>query len=217
MKCEKVRASRTEKITVLLVDDHAVVRRGFRRLLNDVVSLKVVGEAGDGDEAVRMARKLNPRVVVMDCAMPGMHGLAATKEIVQTCPHTSVLILSMHSEYTWVRQAVRIGARGFILKNVTDLELGSAIERVAAGELVFDPQLPTAPEDRKGKRDLTSRELEILHLIVDGRSNKEIAARLCISVHTVDVHRARIMTAAGVRRTADLVVYAIRKGLVYIR
>lgn len=216
-KRKEAEDSRAKKITVLLVDDHAVVRRGFRRLLDDASSLKVVGEAGDGDEAIRIAQKLRPRVVVMDCAMPGINGLVAAQEIIKTCAETAVLILSMHSEYTWVRKAIQIGARGFILKNATDLDLGAAIERVAAGELVFDPRLPAAPVDRRGRRDLTSRELEVLHLIVEGRSNKEIGDSLGISSHTVDVHRSRIMNAAGVRKTADLVVYAIRRGLVYIR
>jgi DNA-binding NarL/FixJ family response regulator len=216
-KRKEARDSRAKKITVLLVDDHTVVRRGFRRLLDDSIGLKVVGEAGDGDEAIRIAQKLKPGVVVMDCAMPGTNGLVATEEIIKTCPDTAVLILSMHSEYTWVRKAMQIGARGFILKNANELDLGAAIKRVAAGELVFDPQLPAAPANRRGRRDLTSRELEILHLIVEGRSNKEIGDRLGISSNTVDVHRSRIMNAAGVRKTADLVVYAIRRGLVYIR
>jgi DNA-binding NarL/FixJ family response regulator len=204
------------KITVLLVDDHNIVRRGFRRLLEDVSTIEVVGETGDGDEAVRLAQKLNPKVVVMDCALPGTNGLVATKEIIRSCPDTHVLILSMHSEYTWVRQAIQIGARGFILKNANDVGLGAAIERVAAGEMVFDPQLPSAPPDRKGRRDLTARELEILYLIVDGKTNRQIGNLLGISSHTVDVHRARILNAMGAKRTADLVVYAIRRGLVYL-
>jgi DNA-binding NarL/FixJ family response regulator len=213
---DKSRASKDDKITVLLVDDHSLVRRGFRRILDDEINISVVGEAGDGVQAIKLARELRPAVVLMDCSMPGMNGLTATKEILETCPETSVLMLSMHSETTWVRQAVDVGARGFILKNAVDLDLGSAIERVAAGELVFDPQLSNEAGDKSGRRDLSTRELEILQLIVDGKSNKEIAAQLNLSVNTVGVHRSRIMGVVGVRKTADLVVHAIRKRLVNI-
>jgi DNA-binding NarL/FixJ family response regulator len=216
MKAGKGRATRA-KITVLLVDDHALVRRGFRRILDDEINLLVVGEAGDGIQAVQMAGELRPRVVLMDWAMPGMNGLAATREILKTCPETSVLMLSMHSENTLVRQAMNAGARGFILKNAIGLDLGSTIERVAAGELVFDPQLSADPVEKNGHRDLTKRQLEILQLIVDGKSNKEMAAHLRLSVNTVGVHRSRIMSIVGVRKTADLVVYAIRKRLANIR
>src|ERR1700724_2126185 len=129
-----------KKITVLLVDDHSLVRRGFRRMLEDEPDMVVVGEAGDGEEAVKLARELAPQVVVMDCALPNMNGLDATRQILEYLPETSVLMLSMHSEYTWVRQAIEAGAKGYILKNAMDLELGAAIRKVAAGETVLDPQ-----------------------------------------------------------------------------
>lgn len=206
-----------KKITVLLVDDHGLVRRGFRRMLEDEPDMEVVGEAGNGEESVKLAKELQPQVVVMDCALPGMNGLQATREIINESPETAVLMLSMHTESTWVRQAVEAGARGYVLKDALDLELGAAIRKVAAGETVFDPKV----EQRsvlKGERSgaLTPRELEVLQMIVDGKSNKEIAAVLDLSANTVAVHRANIMNALGIHKTAELVVYAIRAGLVNV-
>ena len=203
------------KISVLLVDDHSLVRRGFRRILEDEPDIAVVGEAGDGEEAIRLSEQLRPRVILMDCALPGMSGLDATRRILEKLPDTIVLMLSMHPEETLVRQALDAGARGYMLKNAIDLELGTAIRKVVAGEIVLDPQL-SQPASLKGERDygLTSRELEILQLIVDGKSNKEIAAQLKLSANTVAVHRANMMDALGIHKTAELVVYAIRNGLV---
>ena len=168
----------TKKITVLLVDDHSLVRRGFRRMLEDEPDMAVVGEAGDGEEALKLARELKPKVVVMDCALPKMNGLDATRQILEELPETAVLMLSMHSENTWVRQAIEAGAKGYILKNAMNLELGPAVRRVAEGETIFDPQVEPHPV-LKGERSsgLTPRELEVLQMIVDGKSNKEIATR----------------------------------------
>lgn len=206
-----------EKIAVLLVDDHALVRRGFRRLLEDEPDIDVRGEASDGEEAVRLAKALRPNVVVMDCALPGVNGLIATRRILEDNKNVAVLMLSMHSESTWVRQALEAGARGYVLKNAVDLELVSAIRKVAAGEVVLDPQIERRTP-LKGEREagLTTRELEILQLLVAGKSNKEIASQLNLSANTVAVHRANIMDALGIHKTADLVVYAIRNGLVNI-
>jgi DNA-binding NarL/FixJ family response regulator len=205
------------KIKVLLVDDHSLVRRGFRRMLEDEADIVVIGEASTGDEAVRLARELAPQVIVMDCALPGTSGLAATRKILETAPPKAILMLSMHSEDTLVRQAMDAGARGYILKNAVDLELATAIRKVAAGEIVLDPQL-AKPANLRGERNagLTARELEILQLIVNGKSNKEIADDLELSVNTVAVHRANIMETLGIHKTAELVVYAIRNGLVNI-
>lgn len=205
------------KISVLLVDDHSLVRRGFRRILEDAPDIVVAGEASDGDEAVHLSEQLQPQVVVMDCALPRVSGLVATRRILEKSPKIAVLMLSMHSEDTWVRQALDAGARGYILKSAVDIELVAAIKRVAAGEIVLDPQV-ARPAALKGERDygLTPRELEILQLIVDGKSNKEIAAQLDLSANTVAVHRANIMDALGIHKTAELVVYAIRNGLVNI-
>jgi len=205
------------KISVLLVDDHALVRRGFRRILEDESDISVAGEASTGEEAVQLAHELKPRVIIMDCALPGINGLQATRRILKDSPETLILMLSMHPEETWVHQALEAGARGYILKNAVDLELGTAIRRVAAGEKVLDSQLDR-PSALKGERSagLTHRELEILQMIVDGKSNKEIAAALDLSANTVAVHRANMMDALGIHKTAELVVYAIRNGLVNI-
>jgi len=205
------------KIKVLLVDDHSLVRRGFRRMLEDEADIVVIGEASNGDEAVRLARELVPQVIVMDCALPGTGGLAAARKILETAPPMAILMLSMHSEDTLVRQALDAGARGYILKNAVDLELATAIRRVAAGEIVLDAQL-AKPVTLRGERNagLTARELEVLQLIVSGKSNKEIADDLKLSVNTVAVHRANIMETLGIHKTAELVVYAIRNGLVNI-
>jgi DNA-binding NarL/FixJ family response regulator len=199
------------------VDDHSLVRRGFRRMLEDESDMEVVGEAGNGEDSIKLAKELHPQVVVMDCALPGMNGLQATRQIIEDSPDTAVLMLSMHTENTWVRQAIEAGAKGYILKNAIELELGAAIRKVAAGETVFDPQV----EQRsalKGERSaaLTQRELEVLQMIVDGKSNKEIAAILDLSANTIAVHRANIMNSLGIHKTAELVVYAIRAGLVSV-
>jgi DNA-binding NarL/FixJ family response regulator len=179
--------------------------------------MDVVGEAGDGEESIKIAKKLHPRVVVMDCALPGINGLEATRRIIEESPDTAVLMLSMHSENTWVRQAIEAGAKGYILKNAMDLELGAAIRKVAAGGTLFDPQVEQR-SGLKGERSaaLTQRELEVLQMIVDGKSNKEIATALELSANTIAVHRANIMNSLGIHKTAELVVYAIRAGLVNV-
>ncbi len=206
-----------KKITVLLVDDHSLVRRGFRRMLEDEPDMHVVGEAGNGEEAVKLAKELHPQVIVMDCALPGMNGLQATRQILEERPDAAVLMLSMHTEGTWVRQAIEAGAKGYVLKNALELELGAAVRKVAAGETVFDPQVEQKSA-LKGEREaaLTPRELEVLQMIVDGKSNKEIAVVLDLSANTVAVHRANIMNTLGIHKTAELVVYAIRAGLVNV-
>ena len=206
-----------DKISVLLVDDHSLVRRGFRRMLEDEPDMEVVGEAGDGEESIKLARELHPQVAVMDSALPGMNGLQATRQIIEDFPDIAVLMLSMHSENTWVRQAVEAGAKGYILKNAMDLELGVAVRKVAAGETIFDPKVEQHSA-LKGERNaaLTPRELEVLQMIVDGKSNKEIATALDRSANTVAVHRANIMNTLGIHKTAELVVYAIRAGLVNV-
>jgi DNA-binding NarL/FixJ family response regulator len=203
-----------DKITVLLVDDHALVRRGFRRLLEDDSDILVVGEGSNGDEAIRLMTELQPQVIVMDAAMPGTSGLAATRAIMKSTPAARILMLSMHAEETLVRQAMSAGARGYILKNALDLDLAAAVKRVAAGETVLDPAL-VPPASLSGERKrLTPRELEVLQLICDGLSNKEIAEKLELSANTVAVHRANIMNTLGVHKTAELVVYALQNGLV---
>lgn len=208
----------SNKISVLLVDDHSLVRRGFRRILEDARDITVVGEASDGAEAVQLAEQLRPQLIVMDCALPNLSGLDATRRILEKFPETHILMLSMHSEDTWVHQALDAGAHGYILKSAVDMELVTAIRRVVAGEIVLDPQVSrTTNLKGEGKSGLTVRELEVLKLIVAGKSNKEIAIDLDLSANTVAVHRANIMDALGIHKTAELVVYAIRSGLVNIR
>ncbi len=203
------------KISVLLADDHTLVRRGFRRLLEDDPGITVVGEAGDGDDAIRLARELKPQVIVMDCAMPGTSGLVATAKILAENPRVAVLMLSMHSEATLVRQALEAGARGYILKDALDLDLAAAVKKAVEGQLVIDPKL-VKPAALKGEREhgLSARELEILRYICDGLSNRAIADKLGLSINTVAVHRANIMKTLNVHKTAELVVYAIQNGLV---
>ena len=203
-------------ISVLLVDDHALVRSGFRRMLEDDAGIRVVGEASDGHDAVEAAAKLRPNVIVMDFALPSMNGAVATRHILKNSPGSAVLILSMHSEPSYVRTCMEAGARGYLLKNAMDLELVQAVKQVAAGTRVLDPRLGALSEAETETPNLTTRELEVLQLIVHGKSNKEVATVLGVSANTVAVHRANIMQALGIHNTAELVVYAIRKGLVSI-
>jgi len=205
-----------QRISVLLVDDHSLVRRGFRRMLEDDPAITVVGEAEDGHQAVQLAAELRPAVVVMDFALPSMNGAVAARHILRNAPETAILILSMHAEASYVRTCLEAGVRGYLLKNAMDLEMVAAVKQVAAGKQVLDPRLGSLEEPAGPPPPLTTRELEVLQLIVHGKSNKEIAAVLSLSVNTVAVHRANIMQALGIHNTAELVVYAIRQGLVSI-
>jgi DNA-binding NarL/FixJ family response regulator len=208
---------REEAITVLLVDDHLLVRRGFRRMLEDGAGIRVVAEAGDGPEAVELAARERPDVIVMDFALPTMNGATAARKMVAAVPEAAILILSMHSEPACVRSCLDAGARGYLLKNAMDLELVEAVRAVAAGQTVIDRRL-AVPDAAAGgpASSLSARELEVLQLIVHGKSNKDIAAILQISPNTVSVHRANIMQTLEIHNTAELVVYAIRNGLVSI-
>jgi DNA-binding NarL/FixJ family response regulator len=205
------------QISVLLVDDHRLVRLGFRRMLEDDPGIIVVGEAEDGHQAVQLAAELRPAVVVMDFALPSMNGAVASRHILRNAPETAILILSMHAEAGYVRTCLEAGVRGYLLKNAMDLEMVAAVKQVAAGKQVLDPRLGALDQPAgQPPAQLTTRELEVLQLIVHGKSNKEIAAVLSLSANTVAVHRANIMQALGIHNTADLVVYAIRQGLVSI-
>lgn len=199
-------------ITVLLVDDHVLVRRGFRRMLEDEPDIEVVAEAGDGRDAVDTAIRLKPQVVVMDYAMPGLDGVQAANEMRIHAPECAVLMLSMHSDDNYIRNAVDAGARGYLLKNAIDIELPAAIREIAAGRTVGLPTATVPPDDRL--QQLTPRERQILQLIAQGNSNKEIAQTLDLSVNTVSVHRANLMSTLDIHRTAELVLYAVRQGLV---
>jgi DNA-binding NarL/FixJ family response regulator len=204
-------------ITVLLADDHSLVRKGFRRLLEDEPGIQVLGEASDGSEAIHLAQELKPQVIVMDMSMPGLNGIQACVEILKVLPKTAILMLSMYSEEAQVRNAIKAGAKGYVLKNAVDVDLASAIRDVAAGKKVVGPGLLSDIniEDETAEK-LTPREKQILQLIAEGKSNKEIAALLELSPNTVAVHRANLMDALGIHRTAELVLYAVRKGLVHL-
>ncbi len=207
----------SNEITVMLVDDHGLVRKGFRRMLEDDPEIRVVGEATNGQEAIKLAQEVRPRVIVMDMAMPGLDGVQATREILKNLPETAVLILSMYSEENYVRNALDAGARGYLLKEALDVDLAGAIKDVAAGKTVIGPGVlaPHREPDPDYER-LTPREKQILELIAKGNSNKEIAAILSLSVNTVSVHRANLMSALGIHRTTELVVWAVKKGLVQL-
>src|SRR5947209_1091151 len=204
-----------EEITVLLADDHSLVRRGFRRLLDDDEQIRVVGEASNGVEAIRMAYELKPKVVVMDLSMPELDGVQATQEIVKHLPDTEVLVLSMHADDNYVRNAFDAGAKGYLLKSAIDVDLVGAIRAVAAGNRFIGSGLKYVAQERDDELNkLTGREKQVLQLIAQGKSNKEIAGLLDLSVNTVSVHRANLMEKMNIHRTAELVLFAIRKGLV---
>lgn len=207
----------SNEITVMLVDDHNLVRKGFRRMLEDDPDIRVVGEATNGQEAIKLAQELHPRVIVMDMAMPGLDGVQATREILKNLPDTAILILSMYSEENYVRNALDAGCRGYVLKEALDVDLAGAIKDLASGKTVIGPGVlaPHREPDPDYER-LTPREKQILELIAKGNSNKEIATILNLSVNTVSVHRANLMSALGIHRTTELVVWAVKKGLVHL-
>jgi DNA-binding NarL/FixJ family response regulator len=200
-------------ITVLLVDDHGLVRRGFRRLLEDEPDIQVVGEAGNGREAVELTGRLRPKVVVMDYAMPELDGVQATHEIRRLTPESSVLMLSMHADENYRRNAMEAGASGYALKNAIDVDLAEAIRTVARGKHYGLPEKKSETAEIDDP-ELTPRERQILQLIAQGNSNKDIAQLLNLSVNTVSVHRNNLMHKMRVHRTAELVLFAIRKGLI---
>jgi DNA-binding NarL/FixJ family response regulator len=204
----------SSQISVLLVDDHSVVRKGFRRILEDEADILVQGEAGTGREAVEMVSLYRPQVVVMDLSMPEMDGVQATREIVAQAPGTAVLILRMHEDENYIRHAREAGARGYLLKNAVDVDLASAVRTVAGGGQCFPEPTQTGAAARDSYDKLTQRERQVLLLIAQGKSNKEIAQILGLSVNTVSVHRGNLMSTLDIHKTAELVLYAVRKGLV---
>ncbi|MFN0105648.1 MAG: response regulator [Bryobacteraceae bacterium] len=210
----------SKRIRILLADDHAVVRQGFRMILGAQTDMEIIGEAGNGREAVSMSEKLHPDVVVMDVAMPELNGIEATRRIMETAPHTRVLALSMHKDSVYVREILRAGARGYLLKDSIDVDLLAAVRAVAKGEGYLSPAVSDAvlSDYRKHVTDpldlLSSREREVLQLIAEGKTNKEIATLLNLSVYTVDAHRGRIMEKLNLHSTSELVRFAVRKGLI---
>jgi two-component system response regulator NreC len=215
-----------DRIRVLLADDHTILRDGIRSLLQDQPDMLVVGEAEDGHTAVRMACELKPDVVLMDIAMPLLNGLEATRRIKRDCPQTHVLILSMHENEEYIRQALASGAMGYILKDAAAHDLLGAIRAVHGGEAVLSPAITRLViEDYLrwgdlGAADLTNglspREREVLQLIAEGYTNKQIAEILSISIKTVQAHRANIMSKLDLHDRSELVKYAIRKKIIEI-
>jgi DNA-binding NarL/FixJ family response regulator len=215
-----------KRITVLLADDHMIVREGFRKLLELDAELEVVGEAHDGRRAVTLAKKLRPDVVLMDIAMPGLNGLGATRQVLKALPDTKVLILSAHSDDAYVKSALECGAVGFLLKQTSAHDLCHAIREVQSGKTFFGeffakrsdrlaPQLAPPPgQIKKEIVPLTSRELEVLQLIAEGKANKETAADLGISIKTVEKHREHLAAKLDIHDTAGLTRYAIGAGII---
>jgi DNA-binding NarL/FixJ family response regulator len=214
-----------KKIRVFLADDHVLVRQGFRHILEDDPRITVVGEAGTGLSAMEQCKELKPDVVVMDLSMPELGGLEASAEILKLNPETKILILSMYSNENYVRKAFEVGAKGYMLKDAIEIDLTRAVTALAAGESYVSPGISTMviaglksgsfqDPGKDPHEKLTLREKEVLLLIAQGNSNKEIAALLNISVNTVAVHRARVMDTLGLHKTAELVLYAVKKGLI---
>jgi DNA-binding NarL/FixJ family response regulator len=206
---------------IVLADDHALVRQGLKRTLEENVGLEVVGEAGDGLELLDLLKKLTPHMVILDISMPKLRGIEAIQEIKMEHPGVKVLMLTMHKEKEYLHQAMSAGADGYFLKKDVDTELFSAIEKIRQGEIYVSHSLSQDlvemwEEIRHGFRKpiLTNREREVLKLIAEGKSSKEIAALLFISVHTVERHRANLMEKLNMKKAADLVKYAIDKGYV---
>jgi two-component system, NarL family, response regulator NreC len=214
-----------KRIRVLLADDHSVVRKGLRMQLQNQEQFEVIGEAADGRQAVQLAESENPDVVVMDIVMPGLGGIEATAQIVKRNPKTGVVIFSMHADDTYLSRALAAGARGYLLKDGEDLDLGRAVEAAAEGKPFFSPAIAgILVEDymrqlqQRGLQDsydlLTEREKETLQLLAEGKSNKEVARILNLSVYTVETHRSNIMEKLDLHTTADIILYAVRKKLI---
>lgn len=213
-------------IRILLADDHGVVRKGLRYLLESEEDLRVVGEAADGLEAVQLAAELGPDVVIMDLAMPLLNGIEATSQIARQCPGTAVVVLSMHSDESYLTRALGAGARAYLLKDSAEEDLVRAVRAAAAGQPYFSPGVaqPLVESYLQGMRErapadpyehLTEREKQVLQLLAQGKSNKEVAALLHLSVHTVETHRARLMQKLELHNTAEIVLFAVRRKLVF--
>jgi len=214
-----------KKLRILLADDHIVMRTGLRALLERQPNLEVVGESENGRETVTLAGTLRPDVVVMDVGMPILNGIDATQTIVAECPTIAVIILSMHADESYVMRALKAGARGYLLKDSGAADLIGAIQAVSQGKSFFSPKVSRIlAEDyvrvlkQKGTADtydlLTSREREILQLLAEGKTNKEVATALNISPYTVETHRSHILQKLNLHNSAELVLYAVRKGII---
>lgn len=209
-----------KRIRILLADDHAVVRQGFKMILDAQPDMEIVGEAGNGREAVELVEELKPDVVVMDVAMPELNGIEATRRVASSVPHTRVIALSMHKDSVYVREVLRAGARGYLLKDSGAGDLVSAVRAVAQGEGYLSPAVSDAVLDDYRKHVtnpidlLSSREREVLQMLAEGKTNKEIAGVLNLSVYTVDAHRGRIMEKLNLHSINELVRFAVRNGMI---
>jgi DNA-binding NarL/FixJ family response regulator len=209
-----------KRTRILLADDHAVVRQGFKMLLAAQPDMEIAGEASNGREAVEAAERLRPDVVVMDVAMPELNGIEAMRRLATSVPHARVIALSMHKDSVYVREILRAGARGYLLKDSDAEDLVSAIRAVARGESYLSPAVSNAVLDDYRRHVtnpidlLTSREREVLQMLAEGKTNKEIAGVLNLSVYTVDAHRGRIMEKLNLHSINDLVRFAVRNGLI---
>ena len=205
---------------ILLADDHAVVRQGFKMLLDAQPDMEIVGEAGNGREALALAESLKPDVVAMDVAMPELNGIEATRRMAEAAPHARVVALSMHKDSVYVREILRAGARAYLLKDAVADDLVSAIRGVSRGEGYISPAVSNAVLDDYRRHvtnpidTLTSREREVLQMLAEGKTNKEIASVLNLSVYTVDAHRGRIMEKLNLHSINDLVRFAVRNGII---
>lgn len=210
----------TRKTRILLVDDHTVVRHGFRMILDAQNDMEVVGEASNGRDAVGEAQRLTPDVVVMDVTMPELNGIEATRRIGESVPKARVLALSMHKDSVYVREILRAGARGYLLKDAPQDDLVTAVRALARGEGFISSAVSDAvlSDYRKHVTDpidlLTTREREVLQLIAEGKTNKEIATALTLSVYTIEAHRGRIMEKLNLHSSGELVRFALRNGLI---
>ncbi|HEV7735124.1 MAG TPA: response regulator transcription factor [Candidatus Binatia bacterium] len=214
------------KLRVLLVDDHTVVRQGLRKILESDDEIEIVGEAGDGRSAVEMVQRMRPHVVVMDVALPELNGIEATRQITKRVDGAKVLVLTMHSDDVYVRQSLKAGARGYLLKDSEDLDLIKAVKAVGQGGSFFSPSVskvllagylgdPTGKEVEDNLALLTDREREVLQLIAEGKTNKEVANLLNVSINTVETHRKHVMEKLDLHNTAELVRFAVRKKIVH--
>jgi two-component system response regulator NreC len=207
-------------IRILLADDHVLVRQGFKLILSEQSDMQIVGEAANGREAVELGEKLQPDVVIMDVTMPELNGIEATRRLIANAPRARVLALSMHKDAVYVREILRAGARGYLLKDSADADLIAAVRAIAKGEGYLSPAVSDAvlTDYRRHVTDpldlLTTREREVLQMIAEGKTNKEIATTLNLSVYTVEAHRGRVMEKLNLHSAGELVRFALRSGLI---